>query len=214
MAATAALRSAFSDLVDELNIPLQPGAVLQPVDLPALRKTLLAKMNPRTTIANAIMHRLEIADWVRWEPQDPLDQIMIAPQFDTPMYEPLRDYGQTWIMPGIGTIPPDTVTLVKSNQRFIEAYMAGLSHEMGRELLYHEYPTDQRGMTAPEPTRSKARRSSSDEMPPAASTGIPAASTCSTRTRSGPASEPSRAALVTSNEGRRPPRSGARAPRA
>jgi hypothetical protein len=70
---------------------------------------------------------------------------MIAPQFDTPMYEPLRDYGQTWIMPGIGTIPPDTVTLVKSNQRFIEAYMAGLSHEMGRELLYHEYPTDQRG---------------------------------------------------------------------
>jgi hypothetical protein len=37
------------------------------------------------------------------------------------------------------------VTLVKSNQRFVEAYMAGLSYEMGRELLYHEYPTDQRG---------------------------------------------------------------------
>jgi len=31
------------------------------------------------------------------------------------------------------------------NERFIESYMVGLNHEMGRELLWREYPTDQRG---------------------------------------------------------------------
>jgi hypothetical protein len=37
------------------------------------------------------------------------------------------------------------VTLVEANTRFIEAFMVGLNHEMGRELLWREYPTDLRG---------------------------------------------------------------------
>jgi hypothetical protein len=36
-------------------------------------------------------------------------------------------------------------SLLVTNQRFIEAYMVGLNHEMARELLWNEYPTDQRG---------------------------------------------------------------------
>lgn len=143
--AIAALRGAFSDLAGELNVPARPGQVLVPADLSEISRTLFAKMDPRLTIPAAITHRLQIADWVTWTYQDPLEPVMVAPEFDTPMYEPLRDHGQIWLMPGVGTIPPDTVTLVASNQRFIEAYMAGLSHEMARELLYHEYPTDQRG---------------------------------------------------------------------
>jgi hypothetical protein len=143
--AAAQFREALADLVGDFAVPLQAAEALESVDLPELRTMLFAKMNPRATIADAIRDRLEIADWVYWKPEDPLEPIMAAPEFDTPMYEPLRDYGQTWIMPGIGTIPPDTVTLVKSNQAFIEAYMAGLNDEMGRELLYHEYPIDQRG---------------------------------------------------------------------
>jgi hypothetical protein len=140
-----ALRAAFADVAQAFEPALLPGPELQPVDLQQLSQTLFEKMDPRLTIPAAIIHRLEIADWVRWDYDDPLEPIMAAPEFDAPMYEPLRDTGQIWLMPGIGTIPPDTITLVASNQRFIEAYMAGLSHEMARELLYHEYPTDQRG---------------------------------------------------------------------
>ena len=33
----------------------------------------------------------------------------------------------------------------QTNNRFIEAYLVGLNHEMARELLWREYPTDQRG---------------------------------------------------------------------
>jgi hypothetical protein len=102
-------------------------------------------MDPALTIRAAIEQRLTIGDWVTWTFEDPLEPIMAAPNIDTPMYEPLRDLGQDWLMPGVGLIPPDTVSLLVSNERFIEAYMTGLSHEMARELLYHEYPTDQRG---------------------------------------------------------------------
>jgi hypothetical protein len=35
--------------------------------------------------------------------------------------------------------------LLKTNQKFIESYMVGLNHEFARELLWREYPTDQRG---------------------------------------------------------------------
>jgi hypothetical protein len=39
----------------------------------------------------------------------------------------------------------NTISLLKTNQRFIESYLLGLNHEMGRELLWREYPTDERG---------------------------------------------------------------------
>jgi hypothetical protein len=144
-AAVKRFQTAFEDLVGEVNAPPAPGPELRPADLPALGETLLAKMDPRLTIAHGLRHRLRIADWVTWRGEDPLEPIMVAPEIDRPMYEPLRELGQDWLLPGAGTIPPDTVTLVVANQRFVEAYMAGLSHEMARELLYHEYPTDQRG---------------------------------------------------------------------
>jgi hypothetical protein len=144
-AASENFRAAYSDLAAEITVAPNPGPVLTPGDLPALTNALLTKMDPRKTIVAGIKERLVIADWIGWDFEDPLEPVMAAPEFDTPMYEPLRDYGQSWLMPGVGRIPPDTVTLVVSNQRFIEAYMLGLSHEMARELLYHEYPTDQRG---------------------------------------------------------------------
>ena len=34
---------------------------------------------------------------------------------------------------------------METNQKFIESYMLGLNHEFSRELLWREYPTDQRG---------------------------------------------------------------------
>jgi hypothetical protein len=144
-AATERFHAAFADLVGELNARPNPGGELVVADLPAVASALAVQMEPRRTIHEAIAHRLEIADWVTWEFADPLEPIMAAPHIDAPMYEPLRGLGQDWLMPGVGDIPPDTVTLLVTNQRFIEAYMAGLSHEMARELLYHEYPTDQRG---------------------------------------------------------------------
>lgn len=70
---------------------------------------------------------------------------MAAPQFPQPMYVPLRDLSELYLLPGVDQIPPNSVGLLQTNHRFIEAYMVGLNHEMSRQLLWNGYPTDQRG---------------------------------------------------------------------
>jgi hypothetical protein len=61
------------------------------------------------------------------------------------MYERLRDLSAELFLPNIGLIPPETITLLRTNPTFIEAYLVGLNHELGHELLWREYPTDERG---------------------------------------------------------------------
>jgi len=65
--------------------------------------------------------------------------------FAEPMYRGLRDISAEFLAPNLGLIPNNTISLLQTNQRFIEAYMVGLNDEMGRELLWRQFPTDQRG---------------------------------------------------------------------
>jgi hypothetical protein len=67
------------------------------------------------------------------------------PDFPDPMYEKLRDISSELFLPNLALVPPNTISLVVTNPKFIESYMTGLNHEFGRELLWREYPTDQRG---------------------------------------------------------------------
>ncbi|MBN9126291.1 MAG: hypothetical protein J0I90_01705, partial [Nitrosospira sp.] len=64
---------------------------------------------------------------------------------DLPMYEPLSDLSSEYFLPNINLIEQNSITLLETNQKFIESYMVGINHEMARELLWREYPTDQRG---------------------------------------------------------------------
>jgi hypothetical protein len=76
----------------------------------------------------------------------PLEQQVLAhPQFPAPMSERLLELAPEFLLFGLDKVPPDSVTLVQPNARFVEAFMIGLNHEMGRELLWREYPTDRRG---------------------------------------------------------------------
>ena len=70
---------------------------------------------------------------------------MAYPVFDTPMFRPLSELSADLLIPNINRVDNNSVTLLETNQPFIEAYMAGLNYEFGRELLWREYPTDQRG---------------------------------------------------------------------
>ncbi|MFT3701513.1 MAG: hypothetical protein QM802_04045 [Agriterribacter sp.] len=74
-----------------------------------------------------------------------LSPIMAYPKFDDPMFSNLQAISQEYILPNIDKVPENSITLMETNQAFIEAYMAGLNHEMSKELLWREYPTDQRG---------------------------------------------------------------------
>ena len=74
-----------------------------------------------------------------------VEAVMMAPTFPQPMYESLRDVSQDLLLPGLEAVLPDSVIGLKTNRRFVEAYMIGLNGEMGAELLWRGFPTDQRG---------------------------------------------------------------------
>jgi len=145
VAGVAAFRTAMADLADQAFVAVPVEIAPVPLETATIRQRLLSGLNPRVNHVLALRQRLKVADWTGWRPRDPLDQVMASPDFPQPMYEQLRDLSQEWLMPGVGTIPQNSTGLLQTNQRFIEAYMAGLNHEMARELMWREYPTDQRG---------------------------------------------------------------------
>jgi hypothetical protein len=75
----------------------------------------------------------------------PLAPIMAHPRFAVPIAEELLARWPEWALPGIGGLPPDTVTLLETNPQFVAALLVGLNQEFNRELLWREFPTDQRG---------------------------------------------------------------------
>jgi hypothetical protein len=143
--AARAFRVAAADLLADLGAPVLEVPPLRMVKLAEVRAKLETAVNPRVAIARGIVERTVFSTDLVWEPEDPLDEIMLYPKFPQPMYEALRDLGQDWLLPGLELIEANTVALVVTNQRMIEAYMVGLNHEMSRELLWNEFPTDQRG---------------------------------------------------------------------
>jgi hypothetical protein len=126
------------------RIAQRQGGRVCTLDVNEVRGAILAFLDPEVTSVQRVRARLAY-DESEWDPVDPLHWIMAHPKIDKPMYEGLRDFGQQHLMPGLDKVPPETITLVKTNPRFIEAFMVGANHEFGRELLWREYPTDQRG---------------------------------------------------------------------
>jgi hypothetical protein len=80
-------------------------------------------------------------------PPERVVPVMAYPDIRKPMYEPLRDISSELFVPNLKLVPPDTISLMVRNEPFIEAYMVGLNHEFARELLWREFPTDQRPST-------------------------------------------------------------------
>jgi hypothetical protein len=123
----------------------EAGLALQPLAIGTIATTLTTALNPVTAIPAAMGPRVVKAVGFVFSPADPIEPIMAYPQFHQPMSKPLAEISQDWILPGLNDVPPSSVSLALTNTPFIEAYMVGLSHEMARELLWNEYPTDQKG---------------------------------------------------------------------
>jgi hypothetical protein len=144
-AAAQAFRGATQDLFSYLQAaPVDPPQEPQ-LDLAALKTTLLTRLDPVSTVPRRMQALINFSARLQWQLPDPLEPIMAAPEFPQPMYVPLRDESADYVLPGVELIPPDTLGLLVTNHAFIEAYMVGLNYEMARQLLWNDYPTDQRG---------------------------------------------------------------------
>jgi hypothetical protein len=116
----------------------------EPLNLNQLGQNVAQGLDPEITIAARWRRRIDPRP-KDWNPEDPLEPIMAAPEFPTPMYKPLAEISEEWLLPGVAAVPPNTISSLSTNPRFIRAFMVGLNHEMSRELLWREFPTDQRG---------------------------------------------------------------------
>jgi hypothetical protein len=122
-----------------------PEPVKNTLDLVALTSTTVQAIDPVVTIPRRLKQIVYLPAWLLDNFVEQFTPVMAYPVIDTPMYKPLSDISSELFLPNINLIPHNSMTLLESNQRFIEAYMVGLNHEMARELLWNEYPTDQRG---------------------------------------------------------------------
>jgi hypothetical protein len=82
-------------------------------------------------------------------PVTPVDATTIetgefAPRFARPMSEPLAERFPELMLPGAGTIEPDGVMLVESDQAFVEAFLVGANQELNYEMLWRRLPADMR----------------------------------------------------------------------
>src|SRR5262249_12073840 len=109
-----------------------------------LKTSLIGALDPQQTSAPRFYARVSGADGDVAPPQRAGESVLFAPSFPQPMYESLRGLSPELLLPGVAKFDLDTVTLLNSNPRFIEAYMVGLNHELASELLWREFPSDTR----------------------------------------------------------------------
>ncbi|MEM9921140.1 MAG: hypothetical protein AAF990_23765 [Bacteroidota bacterium] len=122
-----------------------PSRLEQLANLDAVGVDLQQKLDPVFTISKRVISQIKVWDGSSLRRVDELKPVMAHPEFEDPVYVHLKKLSQDFILPNVEKLPQDSITILQTNQRFIESYMAGLNHEMARELLWREFPTDQRG---------------------------------------------------------------------
>lgn len=141
----AALGPAFDAMQDSALTGAPPARAA--MDLDAAAQDIAAALHPMRTIPRRVMSGIFVPPPIKEQIGEGFVEPMAYPVIDTPMFEPLKNLSSELFLPNINLIAPNSVTLLETNQPFIEAYMVGLNHEFARELLWREYPTDQRGTT-------------------------------------------------------------------
>jgi hypothetical protein len=122
-----------------------PAPAPAPIDLAGVTNSLVVGVNPRVTIPLRGRSAIDIPPWIRGSLVDNDNEVMAYPKIDLPMYEPLKKISIELFLPNINLVFPNSITLIETNQKFIESYMVGLNHEFARKLLWRGFPCDSRG---------------------------------------------------------------------
>jgi hypothetical protein len=141
------LDESITDLTDRLVRPpaVPPGPSPLAGGLAALHDTVRVALDPRTTLRAAVNTRITALPTAL---EDSFADIMAAPDLSEPTFDNLAAISHDWLLPGLDHLPADTTTLAAANRSFISAFLVGVNDELARELLWREYPTDQRATYA------------------------------------------------------------------
>ena len=140
----ANFRQALPDIDTRLALVV-PAPVFTALDLTNAYTKVNTAIHPYTSFPLRLQARIKLPGYLSLAQPDKIFPAMAYPDFEDPMYKYLTAISQELLMPNIKMIAPNSVSLAETNPKFIESYMVGLNHEMGRELLWNGYPTDERG---------------------------------------------------------------------
>jgi hypothetical protein len=129
-----------------------PGPAFQSLLVSSVGQALRARTDPRSSVPSRVGAMVTVDGRALLAEPTPgltvaptLDRVMVAPRIDAPVYGYLARLDPARFLPGVGDIPDDSITVLKTNPRFVEALLVGLNDELNRELLWRAFPTDQRG---------------------------------------------------------------------
>ena len=145
--------AAYARYLGRTGVEVRPPAPkFVPAKLEQIRQALLVNAEPLRAIPARIRTMISLnggsltaAAGTGVMAPATLDRVMVGPKLPDAMYSYLAALDEARFLPGVEQLPQDSLVLMATNPRFVEAFMAGLNHEMNRELLWRGYPTDQRG---------------------------------------------------------------------
>jgi hypothetical protein len=156
-----------------------PGERLTPppvaaVDPEAVRGVVLSGLEPTAQFDRMLEWIVVLdPDQPRARRRDPSHPVMAAPRLPDPVVDRLRELDPGWVLGGVQKLPPNSISLMRSNPQFVEAVLAGANHEFARELVWRGYPTDSMGTSLARfwPTPRQADGTLPDDVRPMAEWG-------------------------------------------
>ena len=139
------LRAASAAHQPRLHVP--PIIVFGPpkaLELDTLGQTAIAQLVPATTMGLRLQRVIIQPPGISRQAEDPFDPVLATPELERPMYETLRDLFPRLMLPGLNGIDDNTAAVLVTNARFVESFLIGVNHELGRELLWRGFPARSR----------------------------------------------------------------------
>ncbi|GGK72400.1 hypothetical protein ACD591_05425 [Rufibacter glacialis] len=141
---TKAVNQAY--LNTNVRYQFQEVKTLAPVlEVASLEAQVKSNLDPSLSFKKLKDARIRFPEGMVKIPKEEFLEAMAYPDIPEASYKYLVDLDKEFLLPNLHLIPNNTLSLLKTNQKFIEAYLMGLNYEMGKELLWREYPTDMRG---------------------------------------------------------------------
>lgn len=136
-----AFEQAFEDFTKRVNLLANVPTPMVAFDFDSAKSTLIDAIKAAPLQLLKAKINLPAAPGLVNDNRVPAE-IIGQPVFQNPMYEPLWQMDKEWFLPNLNLLESNTLTLLETNASFINAYMVGLNHEFGRELLWRGYPAD------------------------------------------------------------------------
>ncbi|MFN8308819.1 MAG: hypothetical protein U0T73_02550 [Chitinophagales bacterium] len=137
----AKLRTALTEFTKIADTPKISFIEAPKFEIENARKKLNAALAPEFSFQQRWKKIIKVNN----APLEQIKPVMAYPDIKLAMYKPLSDLSSEYLIPNLKLIAQNSVTLLETNEPFIESYMLGLNQEFAGELLWREYPTDQRG---------------------------------------------------------------------